>query len=112
MFKQISACVALILLSFSAHTDEEQTTWVDTRVSMTRLLNDGWAIQGFSTLNTNWHAASGWNGNTQIPRESPVALPGNIEATFILTKNGKWIWCGVTDPSVANGARSNCRYLN
>jgi hypothetical protein len=111
MLKRLLTMASLVCISFAAQP-QEQTTWKDAKVPMNRLLDDGWAIQSSSSVNTNWQAESGHNGVIYIPRESPIVYPRKIEINFVLTKNGRWMFCTMTDPSLENGATSRCRHLN
>jgi hypothetical protein len=103
MNKRMCAALLVMFLSSSAHPEEE-TLWRDARASVTQLLNDGWSIHGFSSLDTGWRVVSS--------RDSPVAYPRTFEVNFILAKNGKWIWCAVTEPSIQSRTQSRCRLLN
>ena len=109
--KHLIATVTLLCTPVAAFP-EQQTTWKDAKISMTRLLDDGWAIQSSSSVNTHWQAESGHNGVVYIPLESPIVYPRRLEMNFVLTKNGKWIFCTITDPSVEGGASSRCRHMN
>jgi hypothetical protein len=111
MLKQFPMIAILICISTPAVPDE-QTTWKDARISMTRLLDDGWTIQSMSSIQTNWQVEAGLHGVINVPRENPVVLPKSVELNFILAKHGKWIWCAVTDPAPVNVSWSRCRNLN
>jgi hypothetical protein len=94
-----------LLILFSTFAFAEETLWQDARVSMTRLLNDGWSIHGFSSIDTDWRRLPG-------PRDNVVAYPQRSEVQFVLTKNGKWIWCAVAEPEKEAKPESKCRLLN
>lgn len=108
---RLFALIVVLCTSLSASADEE-TLWRDARASVTQLLNDGWSIHGFSSRDTEWRRDTSTQGIGPTAHQSVVVYPRSYEVNFILTKNGKWIWCAVTEPSIEARVQSRCRMLN
>jgi hypothetical protein len=106
MLKHIFVVVIAVCSSLCAYAEEE-TLWRDAKVSMTQLLNEGWVIQSSSSFHTDWRSAR-TGGNSQ----DSIVYPRSFEVDFILSKNGKWIWCAINDPSSESKTKSQCRHMN
>ena len=92
-----------------------KTRWVVVPKSLAELLDEGWRIDGFSPIASEWQSrlfASPAPLNGGAP--TGVALPGDYDSLFVLSKSGKFVWCRVAkyDPTDSGTANSWCRALN
>jgi hypothetical protein len=78
----------------------KETKWESIDMSLTELLNSGWQISG--------------HGSNRIAFRNNTGPGGKDEETFtfLLTKNGKHIFCFVVDPVPPKASTSGCRRLN
>jgi hypothetical protein len=95
----------IIFLTISKYTTAQdsgsvRTVWKIIDSSLADLLNDGWKLVN------------------QSSDRAAIATGGGIGAfdeqtfTFVLSKNGKYVMCAITNPSVRDGVYSRCRSLN
>jgi hypothetical protein len=92
LLRTLVACCA----AQASRADNEATTWEAIGRSMRELLDDRWIIVAQSTF--------------LAPVENTPGV--TIRYNFVLAKDGKHAICMLDNPSVRDGARSNCRYLN
>lgn len=78
----------------------KETKWEPIGMSLTELLNSSWQISGHGSNRV------AFRNNTE---------PGGVDEetfTFLLTKNGKYVFCFVVDPVPPKARASGCRSLN
>jgi hypothetical protein len=88
-------------ISVSAQNPNSQRTmWEVVNKSLTDLLNDG------------------WRPINQASDRAAIATTGGVGAfdvqthQYLLSRNGKYITCVISNPRVVEGAYSQCRLLN
>jgi hypothetical protein len=111
MLKRICIAVIAACSALSTHAEEE-TAWRDAKVSMAQLLNDGWSIQSSSSFHTDWRPERATQLTGTSRQVTSVAYPKSFEVDFILSKNGKWIWCAIIDPTPESKTKSRCMHMN
>jgi hypothetical protein len=80
--------------------NSQSTMWDVVNKSLTDLLNEGWKPVNQSS---NRAAIATTGGRGSFDDETHA---------FLLFKNGKYITCFITNPSLAKGVYSQCRALN
>jgi hypothetical protein len=111
MFSRRLLGILRVTLSLPTAASDERTVWEDAKRSLTQLLNDGWAIQSMSSLNTNWQMREIQEYGV-APRTEKFFYPRSNEVNFLLARSGRYVWCAVTDPSTDAQTFSRCRHLN
>jgi hypothetical protein len=94
----------------AVNPNRNKTSWGVVNQSLTELLDDGWKLINQSA------------NRVAIPQSSvrdstgvgTITNSGYDEEmfTFMLSKNGKYVICLISNPSVVQGTYSSCRSLN
>jgi hypothetical protein len=95
----ISVFMVLSVLLFQNSAYAIQTKWTKVESSMEQLLNSGWQIVGHSSNRVAVGNAGAANNYDEIIY------------TYLLTKNGSYISCGLLGPRPPS-ADAGCRSLN
>jgi hypothetical protein len=97
-FSYVIILVASILApQIPAHS--VPTKWEDVKVSMSDLLNSGWQIIAHGVSRVASSSSTGGSFD-------------QANATFVLSKGGKYIFCVVEDPRPPIARSAACRKLN
>jgi hypothetical protein len=103
MYRQLitSSIIALTLCSvFQSAAYSVPTKWEKVEISLSELLNSGWQLLGVSS--------------NRVAFQNSFSPNGLDEQTYVfsLIKDGKYIICAMTNPSVPVAKVAGCRRIN
>ena len=97
-----------VLTSEVALSKEEETKYEDIGKPLATLLDEGWAVISQSE-SIGWDVHEYTTGARGVV--AAVPLEKRYYYTFVLSKQGKWVMCFLTNPTSGN-ATSSCRRIN